>query len=144
MPRQTLFAVLCLLLTAPAGAATYRCRDAKGNWTSQAGLTAIPPADLSESSYQRWLRERQPALAARAAARAKLGPFCFRLDRLASFYDCVESQLKVYDEIERIKASLPADSLPRQRLEACMTENLDQSTGAVDYKSARVCYIKAE
>jgi len=144
MPRLTLLAVFLLLFAAPAGAATYRCRDAKGNWTTQACLTSLPPADLSETPYQRWLRERQPTLAARAAARSKLGPFCFRLDRLASFYECVESQLKVYDEIERIKTTLPVDSLPRQRLDACLTQNLDQPTGAVDYKSARVCYAKSE
>jgi hypothetical protein len=144
MPRLTLFVVLYLLIAVPAAAATYRCRDANGNWTTQACFTAVPPADLNASPYQRWLRERQPAMAARAAARTKLGPFCFRLDRLGSFYECVESQLKVYDEIERIKTTLPADSLPRRRLDACLTDNLDQVSGAVDYKSARVCYNKTE
>lgn len=140
MPRLILFAAVCLLLAAPAGAATYRCRDAKGNWTTQACFTSAPPADLSESPYQRWLRQRQPALLARAAVRAKLGPYCFHLDRLGSFYECVESQLKVYDELERARDALPADSIPRRRLDQCLASSLDAATGATDYRQARECY----
>jgi hypothetical protein len=133
--------VLLLLVLWPfgLGAATYKCRDARGQWTTQACFAA-PPKDLSVSRYQRWLRERQPDLVSRAQARTKLGPYCFHLDRLASFYDCVEGQLKVYDEIQRILAALPPDSLPRRHLQDCLARNIDAASGATDYRQARACY----
>ena len=136
------FALLAvLLMPILVEAATYKCRDARGNWTTQA-CYALPPADLSESPYQRWLRDRQPALLARNAARDKLGPYCFHLDRLGSFYDCVDGQLKVYDELLRLKASLPADSLPQRHLQDCLSRNVDPASGATDYRLARECYNK--
>ena len=134
--------IAALLLSLSVEAATYKCRDAHGNWTTQACYSA-PPADLGVSSYQQWLRERQPSMAARSIARTKLGPYCFRLDRLASFYDCVEGQLKIYDNLERIKGSLPSDSLPRRHLDDCLARNVDPTTGATDYRLARECYDKS-
>lgn len=132
---------VAFMLPLPVAAATYKCRDAVGNWTSQACFRA-PPADLSDTPYQRWLRQKQAAEAGRIAARNALGPYCFRLDRLASFYSCVESQLKVYDDLERLKATLPADSLPRRRLDDCLALHHDATTGATDFRQARECYDK--
>lgn len=139
---RSVILTLVLLLPFAASAATYKCRDASGEWTVQACYRA-PPTDLSQTPYQRWLRERQAAEAGRTAARNALGPYCFRLDRLTSFYACVESQMKVYDDIERLKAGLPADSVPRRRLDECLARHHDDTTGATDYRLARECYDKS-
>ena len=129
--------LLIAALSASTHAVTYKCKDAQGHWTSQACLIVVP---MEETPYMRWRRENQAELDARARARDRLGPYCFRIDTKASFYDCVDAQMKIYDQIRHIAASLPFNSVPRLLLADCVTRNVDSTSGATDYRQALECY----
>lgn len=134
---QTLFAIaLALNLSAPG--VSYKCKDAQGNWTAQACLSAAP---LPESDYVRQQRLRQAVLRQRREVRDRLSMYCFRLDTKASLYDCVDQQMLAYDVINQLAKQLGPVSPNSAKLAGCMSSNLDVRTQATDYRRTMECYF---
>lgn len=134
---QTLFAIaLALNLSLPG--VSYKCRDAQGNWTAQACLSAAP---LPESDYIRQQRLRQAVMRQRREVRDRLSMYCFRLDTKASVYDCVDQQMLAYDVINQLAKQLGPVSPNSAKLAGCMSSNLDARTQATDYRRTMECYF---
>ena len=134
---QTLFAIaLALNLSLPG--VSYKCRDAQGNWTAQACLSAAP---LPESDYVRQQRLRQAVLRQRREVRDRLAMYCFRLDTKASLYDCVDQQMLAYDVINQLAKQLGPVSPNSAKLAGCMASSLDARSQATDYRRTMECYF---
>jgi hypothetical protein len=134
---QTLLALALVLGTTSPGV-SYKCRDAQGNWTAQACLTAAP---LPESDYLRQQRLRQAVQRQRRDVRDRLSMYCFRLDTKASLYDCVSQQMLAYDVVNGLARQLGPVSPNSAKLAGCMASNLDQRSQATDYRRAMECYF---
>ena len=134
---QALFA-LALAFNATFSGVSYKCRDAQGNWTAQACLTAAP---LPESDYVRQQRVRQAVARQRREVRDRLSMYCFRLDTKASVYDCVDQQMLAYDIINTLAKQLGPISPSSAKLAECMSSNLDARSQATDYRRAMECYF---
>jgi hypothetical protein len=121
-----------------AGAVEYKCRDANGNWTALACMVVVP---LQETQYMRDRRLRAEADAARRTARYRLSPYCFRLDRNASVYDCVDLQMRAYDDVTRLRSAAGASSPQAAVLAECLERHFDPATRATDYRLVRECVL---
>ncbi|MCQ4167339.1 hypothetical protein [Tahibacter harae] len=134
---QAIFA-LALALNLSLPGVSYKCRDAQGNWTAQACLSAAP---LPESDYVRQQRVRQAVARQRREVRDRLSMYCFRLDTKASVYDCVDQQMLAYDIINTLAKQLGPVSPNSAKLASCMNRNLDPRSQATDYRRAMECYF---
>lgn len=134
---QTLFAIALALNMSMPGV-SYKCRDAQGNWTAQACISAAP---LPESDYIRQQRLRQAVYRQRRDVRDRLSMYCFRQDTKGSLYDCVDQQMLAYDIINQLAKQLGPISPSSAKLAGCMAENLDARSQATDYRRTMECYF---
>ncbi|MEO8672343.1 MAG: hypothetical protein ABI411_13590 [Tahibacter sp.] len=139
--RVTALLAVPLLLAGslPLQAVTYKCRDAKGEWSSSACLQVA--VVIEETAYMKYQRERQAEWSRRLATRAKLGMYCFRLDTKASFYDCVDAQMRAYDDVNRLARQVGVATAQGKRLAECVTQNMNATNEIIDYRLTRECYF---